>query len=206
MGTDGRLVATAPFHTPLMFIRGVVNSSRAELRKITEHTSGATPYSDGQQIGKSHSLAVVTTGLVKEPATKIQRQKLLVYLPSSHTLESSEVQQLVRNTVIIILRKEAKADLPHRLRKLATLHGFSYSKIRFSHASGRWGSCSSEGTISLNIALMKLPDELIDYVLIHELCHTRHMNHSPAFWREVERYDPHYRLHKRQISRETPSV
>ncbi len=206
MGVNGRLVATAPVYTPLLFIRQVVNASRDELRKITQHPSAPTVYGDGQAIGKSHSLAVVATSMVTEPTTEISRQKLLVYLPPNTSLESQEVQQRIRTTVIAILRKEAKARLPGRLKHLAATYGFSYSKIRFSHASGRWGSCSSEGTISLNIALMKLPDELIDYVLIHELCHTRHMNHSDAFWREVERYDPHFRLHKRQIKRETPSV
>lgn len=206
MGVNGRLVATAPVYTPLLFIRQVVNASRDELRKISQHPSASTVYGDGQAIGKSHSLAVVATSMVTEPITKINRQKLLVYLPPNTSLESQEVQQRIRTTVIAILRKEAKARLPGRLKHLATTYGFSYSKIRFSHASGRWGSCSSEGTISLNIALMKLPDELIDYVLIHELCHTRHMNHSDAFWRELERYDPHFRLHKRQIKHETPSV
>ncbi len=206
MGVNGRLVATAPLYTPIVFIKQVVNSSRSGLRTIMQHPGAPQAYTEGQVIGKHHSLAVVATSMVKEPTTRVQRQKLLVYLPPGASLASPDVQQRIRNAVITILRKEAKAYLPGRLRQFATEHGFRYNKIRFSHASGRWGSCSSEGTISLNIALMKLPDELIDYVLIHELCHTRHMDHSAAFWREVERYDPHFRLHKRQISRETPSV
>ena len=206
VGVDGRLVATAPPYTPLLFIKQVVNSSRAQLRELTAHPALQSHYSDSQAIGKSHTLAVVPTSMVREPTTKIERATLIVYLPPGTSLESADVQQRVRETVITILRKEAKAQLPSRLSSLAAQHGFRYSKLRFSHASGRWGSCTSEGTISLNIALMKLPDELIDYVLIHELCHTRHMNHSAAFWQEVERYDPHFRLHKRQIKRQTPSV
>ncbi len=206
MGVDGRLVATAPPYAPLLFIKQVVNSSREELRKIAAHPAATSMYSDGQAIGKGHTLRVVRTSMVDEPGTKIERQTLVVYLPPGSKLASTTVQHCIRTAVIAILRKEAKAQLPGRLKQLATQHNFQYAKLRYSHASGRWGSCNSEGTISLNIALMKLPDELIDYVLIHELCHTRYMNHSPNFWREVERYDPHFRLHKRQIKRETPSV
>ena len=206
MGVDGRLVATAPPLTPLVFIKQVVNASRQELRTIAAHPAAATMYSDGQAIGKGHTLRVVRTSMVDEPGTKIERQTLVVHLPPGSKLASTTVQHCIRTAVIAILRKEAKAQLPGRLKRLAAQHDFHYTKVRFSHASGRWGSCSSEGTISLNIALMKLPDELIDYVLIHELCHTRHMNHSPAFWSEVARYDPHYKLHRRQIKRETPTV
>lgn len=206
LGTSGRLVATVPFFTPIIAVKQAVKGSREQLRIMIRQVAPPDQYRDGQAVGKSHTLAVVQTGMVKEPTTKIQRNTLLVYLPPNATLEGNETQQCIRDAVITILRREAKATLPAWLERLATAHGFSYERIRFSHAAGRWGSCTSGGTISLNIALMKLPDELIEYVLIHELCHTREMNHSPAFWREVERYDPHFRLHKRQIKRQTPSV
>lgn len=206
MGTDGRFVATVPPYTPLLYIKGVIRTAREELRTIAKNTTPSIAYADGQPVGKHHSIAVVHTGMVTTATVKIERKKLLVYLPSGTRIDSGEVQQLIREKVIIILRREAKDVLPGLLAALAHAHGFRYSNIRFSHAAGRWGSCSSTGTISLNIALMKLPDPLIEYVLIHELCHTRHMNHSPAFWQEVERYDPHFRLHRRQIKRETPSV
>lgn len=206
IGTDGRYAATAPFYTPLIFIKQVVNNSREDLRKLAAHTSTTKPYEDGQAIGKNHTLAIVPTQTVKSPTTKILRERLLVYLPPTSAIEDATVQQQIRDTVIKILRREAKAYLPNQLAMLARKHGFSYERVRFSHASGRWGSCSSTGTISLNIALMKLPDELIDYVLVHELCHTRHMNHSKHFWAEVETINPRYRLHKRQIATHSPGV
>jgi predicted metal-dependent hydrolase len=206
VATDGRYVATAPTYTPVYFIKRVIQDSRDELRKLAAHTSHHMPYLNGQQIGKSHQLAVISTGMVSAPEASVQRQRIVIKLPHGTSAEQSEVQQLIRDTVAKVLRKEAKAYLPKRLKYLADQHGFTYERVRFSHSGGRWGSCSSSGTISLNIALMKLPHELIDYVLIHELCHTRQMNHSPAFWQEVAAYDPLFKLHKQLIKRETPSV
>lgn len=206
IGTDGKLVVTAPRYTPLIYIKQVVNSSREDLRKMVAHTGSDQQYLEGQQVGKSHVLRTVKTSMVREPSVKVERQTLVVYLPAESALTDKPVQRLVRDEVIKILRREAKAYLPRRLKFLANEHGFSYERVRFSHSSGRWGSCSSNGTISLNIALMKLPHELIDYVLIHELSHTREMNHSAAFWSEVERYDPRYRLHRQQIKKESPTV
>lgn len=206
VSTDGRFAVTAPYYTPLIAIKQVVKSSRAELKKLKDQSHASQIYSDGQQVSKHHSLAVIPTQMVKKPTTKVQHDRLLVYLPPGFTLSDTAVQQQIKDTIVTILRKEAKKYLPKRLSYIAKRYDFHYDRIRFSHSSGRWGSCSSKGTISLNIALMRLPDDLIDYVLIHELCHTRHMNHSPQFWREVEHYDPQYRTHKQLLKHETPIV
>lgn len=206
IGTDGRYTATTPTLTPLFYVKQVINASRDELRNLASNTSHAAPYVAGQQIGKTHTLAVVTTGMVNEPNVKVERKTLIVYLRQKDSLTNPSVQQLIRDATASILRKEAKSYLPKRLKAIATEHGLRYERVRFGHASGRWGSCSSTGTISLNIALMKLPDQLIDYVLCHELAHTRQMNHSAAFWRELAALDPLYKLHRQQIKHETPSV
>lgn len=206
LGTDGRFVVTSGRLVPLAFIRSFIERSREDLRKMAKASSVVQPYTEDQLIGKSHRLAVVPTQMVKQPEIRTVRDRLVVKLPPEFSLEDQDVQQQIRDEAIKILRRDAKKYLPPLLEDLAREHGFSYQRLRFSHAGSRWGSCSSNGTISLNIALMKLPDELVRYVLIHELCHTRHMNHSAAFWREVERYDSRYRLHRQQLKRETPVV
>ena len=78
-------------------------------------------------------------------------------------------------------RKQAKAELPARLRELATRYGFLYNKVTIKHNATNWGSCSARNNINLNLNLVRLPRVLSDYVMIHELCHLRHHDHGQAF-------------------------
>ena len=91
------------------------------------------------------------------------------------------------------LRALAKEELPPRLARLAAIHGFRYNKVFIKNNASNWGSCSSLGNINLNLRLVKLPQELQDYVMLHELCHLKEMNHSKRFWREVEKILPDYK-------------
>lgn len=79
------------------------------------------------------------------------------------------------------LRAEAKAWLVPRLATLAAEHGFSYNKVFIKNNVSNWGSCSTKGNINLNMQLMRLPEELRDYVILHELCHLKQLNHGPEF-------------------------
>ncbi len=114
--------------------------------------------------------------------------------------------QRARDTKKKLLAKQARTELPYRLEYLATKYGYTYDKCRLSHANTRWGSCSSNRTISLNIGLMKVPPKLRDYVILHELAHLNHMDHSPAFWAEVARHDPNYKDHRRKLKHFSPGV
>lgn len=105
-----------------------------------------------------------------------------------------------------ILMKKARDYLPYRLEYYAKLYGYSYDKCRLTHANTRWGSCSSRRTISLNIGLMKLPEPLRDYVILHELAHLNHMDHSKAFWAEVGEHDPRYKIHDKKLKVFSPGV
>ncbi len=205
MGTDGALRASIPLYTPLLFVKRLIKSSRSELRTMLETQHSTSVFMGDTTIGKSHH---IVTRPIEGAAASVTRhgQQIIVSLPEDQSIEDPNIQALIRPVVIDALRKEAKSYLPRRLAFLAAQHGFTYKKVRFSHASGRWGSCSSSGTISLNIALMKLPFPLIDYVLIHELSHTVEMNHSQDFWSLVERCEPSYKAARREIKKHTPSV
>lgn len=97
-----------------------------------------------------------------------------------------------RAAVVAWYRWQAKAYLPQRTRQLAQEHDFSYGQLRIKHQKTRWGSCSAQGNLNLNLRLMMAPDRAIDYVILHELCHLRELNHSAAFWRLVAERCPDY--------------
>lgn len=84
-------------------------------------------------------------------------------------------------------KQAASTILARRLNELALKHGFSYKRLTIRNQKTRWGSCSHANNISLNMQLVRLPQELIDYVILHELVHTRVKNHSSAFWDELDK-------------------
>lgn len=90
-------------------------------------------------------------------------------------------------------RDEAVSTLVKRTEEIAQEHGFSYNRVSIKNTKTRWGSCSSQKNINLHYKLIFLDDRLRDYVIIHELCHLREMNHSKYFWKEVENIIPNYR-------------
>ena len=128
---------------------------------------------------------------------KMIREKLPVKNPR---------EQKARDYQKKLLMKKAREYLPYRLEYYAKLYGYSYNKCRLSHANTRWGSCSSNKTISLNIGLMKVPEVLRDYVILHELAHLNHMDHSKAFWAEVGSHDKNYKVHEKKLKNFSPGL
>lgn len=120
-------------------------------------------------------------------------------------IKSPETQR-ARDAKKKILMKKAREYLPYRLEYYAKLYNYDYDRCRLSHAATRWGSCSSNRTISLNIGLMNVPEPLRDYVILHELAHLNHMDHSEAFWAEVGSHDPRYKEHRKKLKAFSPSV
>ena len=93
-----------------------------------------------------------------------------------------EVQRLVRNAIIRAMKKNAQEYLPPLLSALSEQYHLPFKRVKITGSKGRWGSCSGTGSINLSCYLMLLPPHLMDYVLLHELSHTKEMNHGPRFW------------------------
>ena len=116
-----------------------------------------------------------------------------------HLLRMMERQKAVRqqgpytDEELKDLAEKARTAIPEKVRRYAPLVGVDYGRITIRHQRTRWGSCSGKGNLNFNCLLMLLPDEVIDSVVVHELCHRKHMNHSPQFYAEVEQVFPEYR-------------
>ena len=93
---------------------------------------------------------------------------------------------------LLDLADKALQTIPERVKYYAAIIGVDYGNITIRNQRTRWGSCSSKGNLNFNCLLMLLPDEIIDSVVVHELCHRKHMNHSPQFYAEVEKAFPNY--------------
>lgn len=107
-------------------------------------------------------------------------------------VEAEPTEKLTREKVIA-LAEEALKVIPERVEYFAKVIGVTYGKITVRNQKTRWGSCSSKGNLNFNCLLMLAPPEVLDYVVVHELCHRKQMNHSKAFWLEVEKVLPDYK-------------
>lgn len=117
---------------------------------------------------------------------QMKDETLTVQIPEHVDLQSAEVQKICWNGINYFLRKEAKRILPERVSDLAEQFGFQFSDVKIQSGKTRWGSCSSKKSINLSLYLLLLPEHLMDYVILHELCHTVEMNHSDRFWKLMD--------------------
>ena len=115
--------------------------------------------------------------------------------------EAEPTEKLTREKVIA-LAEEALKVIPERVEYFAKVIGVTYGKITVRNQKTRWGSCSSKGNLNFNCLLMLAPPEVLDYVVVHELCHRKQMNHSKAFWLEVEKVLPDYKEARKWLKEE----
>ncbi len=131
--------------------------------------------------------------------------KIRVIIPNDLEWEDSRVQKIIKKAIIETLRLEAHTYLPKKLYETAHKHGFSVKGLSLKYMKSRWGSCTSKTTLNLNLFLVQLPDHLIEHVILHELCHTKVMNHSARFYSLMQKHNPLSPLHDQEIKKYNPT-
>lgn len=169
-----------------------VNSVRAKIaarQQQLRQRSPASPLVAGEGVClRTRTFDVrVTVGTSDRLHFLLHEGTLHISCPAGADCADPELQRHMWRGLSHFLRKEALRVLPPRLKQLADEHGFVYRSVKIQPSRTRWGSCSAAGNINLSLYLMLLPPHLADYVMLHELCHTREMNHSDRFWQQLDR-------------------
>lgn len=162
--------------------------------------------SHGQPVGKSHHLYFATDPHAVNVSTRVRGSEVRITHPAHIQPGHRDVQAAAERAATRALRSQAEQLLPQRLRSLAESHGFSFKSVGVKRLTGRWGSCDQSQNIVLNLFLMQLPWHLIDYVLLHELTHTKAMNHGEDFWSEFEKHLPAAKKLRKEIKQYQPVV
>ena len=157
-----------------------INKSKEKIKKQEQKVT----VFDENSVFETRSFKLkVQTHKNNDVLLRLENGILKVFYPENIPVSNSSVQEAIRFGIEKAMRIEAKKTLPAKVMQLAAEHGFKYKKVSVKNLKSRWGSCSSDDNINLNIQLMRLPDYLVDYVIFHELCHTVEKNHGAEFWK-----------------------
>lgn len=129
----------------------------------------------------------------------LKQKQYWIYKQAKHVLEDASHNIYRSEEEIKVLREQARRVLTEKTDYYKTLLGVDYQRIRIGNQKTRWGSCSTRGTISYNWHLVLMPERIMDYVVVHELCHLLEMNHSERFWRKVGEILPDYESSRRWL-------
>lgn len=191
--SDGTLTVRAPLRMKEAVIRRFIEAKadwiKQKQARVQEEALPSRQYVDGEAflyLGQEIPLRIIPKG---KPALVMDRVFKLTRSARPQAESCFEAWY----------KKQARAVLSERVEYFAKLHGFRVGKIRISSARTRWGSCSSKETLSFTWRLVMAPLEVIDYVVVHELCHLNEMNHSRTFWARVEAILPDYKARRKWL-------
>jgi len=183
-----------------------VDFAKSKERWIKDKTFAPELLSNQQQIGRSHRLCFTQSTTESGIHSRISGNQIIISYGKTLTTNNPEVQLIANKAAIRALRLQAESLLPQRLDNLASIHNLTYKSVGIKQLKRRWGSCDINHNIVLNLFLIQLPWELIDYVILHELAHTICLNHSPDFWQELEYISPDARVLRKRLNSYHPLV
>jgi predicted metal-dependent hydrolase len=196
----GGLEVVIPTRFPRKAVPQLVDQHAQWIEKhlaLQQHRIGAAVLPNEIYLAINNRRIPVIRQADNDPA-QVRRKEMLVLKKPGYQRGVKQLRQWLRN--------EAWKILPAMLERASHKTGLSYKKVSIRSQKTRWGSCSSSGTISLNDQLLFIDNASVEYLIIHELCHTRHMNHSTRFWQLVESHCANYRQHEAVLARARAEV
>ncbi|MDR0835358.1 MAG: M48 family metallopeptidase [Tannerella sp.] len=178
---DGQVIGTMPQRGSERELLAFIEQKRAWLNRMLQNSPKRTVWNESTDLQTYTFRVLIFRVALANFYMSLKEGILHIACPEETDFESEQVQELLQSMFEKALRHEALRTLPFRLQTLAALHSFSYTGPTIRNTQTRWGSCSSQKHINLSLSLMLLPEHLIDYVLLHELCHTVEMNHGDRF-------------------------
>jgi len=197
---DASLEVVAPPGSNTRSIRAFVEANRAWVERVRARVgagrrgglAASGPFPTELALRSLEQVARIEYVDADRPFSRWNEHDLAVGLPQRDPL-------VARSALVAALKQRAAERLAPRFRALAGQHGLVHGRLTWRNQKSRWGSCSANGNISLNVRLMFLPPELVDYVFVHELAHLKHPDHSPRFWNAVEAMLPDALRRRREL-------
>ena len=180
--SKGKVLAVMPVGGNEALMRRFINENRARIETALVKHPERPPLDETTDLRATTFRVRICRSERKDFRMRLQDKVLSVECPSETCFSDTKVQELLRSMIERALRHEARRLLPDRLSGLAMRHGFRFSEVKINNSKSHWGSCTSRKNINLSLSLMLLPWHLVDYVLLHELCHTVEMSHNDRFW------------------------
>jgi len=193
---EGQVQVIVPMDLPQSDIEDVLFKKRLWVREKIRHYKDAMPskpkeYVNGEAftyLGKNYKLKIVPDGIGE---VKLKAGYLELHIKEGYP--ESRLDAFIRRQLSSWYKRKAEKRLTDKVKRLSTTLSLEPKSVSIHDFKSRWGSCSVDGDISFNWKIIMAPHHIIDYVVAHELCHMFEHNHSPAFWKHVERLIPDYR-------------
>lgn len=180
------VIVTLPYYLSYKYAINIVERKKdwilKQLPKIEHIENKATVFTENTIFNTKYRKLEICKNYDNNIKSKITPESISISYPGNLDVKSPAIQEIIKSIITETLRKEAKEYLPVRTLQLADKYGFKFKKVFIKNNTSLWGSCSSVNNINLNLHLLRLPNFLIDYVIIHELCHTVEKNHGKGFW------------------------
>lgn len=200
---DGKVRITLPKWAPY---RLGVEFARTKADWINAKKTPKKVLQNSDRVGKAHRFLFEQNQNSSKPTARLVGTDIKISFPISMQSNNAAVQSVAEKAAVRALKKESEQLLPQRLKTLATQQGFNYNSVSIKRLRSRWGSCNERKDIVLNCFLMQLPWHLIDYVLLHELVHTKILQHGEPFWTELSKHIKDLKTIRKEMKAYQPAL